>query len=159
MSPIQTLRLEGTDKVILVDDDDYSLLASVKWYPGLGGRARGYIQGVGRVEMAKYLTRYMPEVEHIDRNPLNNQRANLRPATRAQNQRNRNNFKNNTSGYKGVSYIKRKPPLRKPWRARIRIDGVLKGLGYFDSAEAAAMRYDEVAIESWGEYASPNFPR
>ena len=158
---MQTIKLQNSDLVVLVDDGDYEKLNQYLWYlaPGQGNRARAYIRGVGRVEMAKYLTGYKPEVEHRDRNPLNNQRANLRPANRAQNQRNRNNFKNNTSGYKGVSFIRRKYPLKKPWRAQIRQDGILRGLGFFATAEEAAVRYDDEAVKIRGEYASTNFSR
>lgn len=153
---MQTIKLENSDLVVLVDDEDYDNLSKVRWYLMRGNRARGYVRGVGRVEMSKYLTGYQPEVEHRDRNSLNNQRANLRPATRAQNQRNRGKSKNNTSGYKGVSYIKRTPPLRKPYRAQIRVNGTLRYLGFFADAKEAASRYNDEATKEWGEFASLN---
>jgi hypothetical protein len=42
-------------------------------------------------------------VDHIDRNPLNNQISNLRLATYTENNRNISKKKNNTSGFIGVS--------------------------------------------------------
>lgn len=45
--------------------------------------------------------------DHEDRNPLNNRRHNLRPATCSQNTANRDVMKNNTSGVTGVSWDSR----------------------------------------------------
>ncbi|KAK9817097.1 hypothetical protein WJX72_009520 [[Myrmecia] bisecta] len=55
------------------------------------------------------------EGDHRDGEKLNNTRANLRVATHAENVRNRGRFKNNTSGYKGVSWNKQ----NRKWFASI----------------------------------------
>jgi len=73
----------------------------------------------------------MGQPDHRDRNGLNNTRANLRAATNSQNMANRNIQKNNTSGFKGVSWHKR---IGK-WQSTIRIDGKLRSLGYFDDLQ------------------------
>jgi len=49
---------------------------------------------------------------------LNNQRSNLRISTRAENNRNRGKHRNNTSGFKGVSYYK----AGGTWQAQITVD-------------------------------------
>jgi hypothetical protein len=55
------------------------------------------------------------EVDHIDRNPLNNKAENLRIATRSENARNKGIPANNASGKKGVTWCKR----TKRWMAQI----------------------------------------
>jgi len=54
--------------------------------------------------------------------------------------------------YKGVS------PYRGRWQATIRIEGKLKWLGSFDSAEAAARAYDDAVLEFRGRKGVLNFP-
>lgn len=89
-------------------------------------------------------------VDHIDHNGLNNQRSNLRLATNSQNQANQGLASHNTSGYKGVSWIKRD----KKWRAQISVDGKAISLGHFDNPETAYAAYCEAAIKYHGEFAN-----
>jgi hypothetical protein len=154
---MQHIGLENSDLVTLVDDDIYEDLKHYSWYLFLGNRCRATIPGRGRVEMGRMVLGLVDdeEVDHIDRYPLNNQRSNLRPSTRAQNQQNRNDFKNNTSGYKGVS---QRHPTAK-FVARIRVAGQLIELGRWVLAEDAAKAYDDAASYYWGHNASLNFPR
>ncbi len=77
------------------------------------------------------------EADHIDCNPLNNVRSNLRIATKAQNQRNKPKRRDNTTGVKGVSWDK-KSGL---YEVRVKVNGVQKFGGRFqlrDDAEQAA---------------------
>lgn len=89
------------------------------------------------------------EVDHEDRNPLNNRRSNLRLATRTQNNCNQGVRKDNSSGFKGVRWVENE----QRWIARIRIDGKRKTLGRFKSAEAAHEAYIAAASELHGEFA------
>ena len=93
-------------------------------------------------------------VDHINGNPLDNRKSNLRICTHAENQRNRGANKNNTSGYKGVHWSK----TTKKWRAEIRHDNKSIHMGYFKTPEEAARAYDKKAKELHGEYAYLNFP-
>jgi hypothetical protein len=88
-------------------------------------------------------------VDHIDGNGLNNQRSNIRPCSRSENMRNRGAYRNNTSGFKGVFWFARD----RRWRARIRVDGKDKHLGFFDDPEAAHEAYCAAAAELHGEFA------
>lgn len=76
-------------------------------------------------------------VDHINSDGIDNRRANLRFATKLQNAQNTRLRKDNSSGYKGVY-------LHKPmntWRARIRVDGKKRDLGYFKTPEEAHAAY------------------
>lgn len=88
--------------------------------------------------------------DHINGNKLDNRRENLRPATKAQNAYNQSKNKSNNSGFKGVHWEE----LRGKWRARIKIEGRNKHLGYFDTKEEAAAAYKAVATLLHGEYYS-----
>lgn len=89
-------------------------------------------------------------IDHINRVRSDNRIENLREATRAQNQGNLPRYRNNTSGIKGVSLMKRD----NKWRASIRVNGKPKNLGHFNTKEEAAEVYRKAAIARWGEFAS-----
>ena len=89
------------------------------------------------------------EIDHRDGNGLNNQLANLRVATRAENARNMGTRKNNTSGLKGVHWDK----AREKWLAQIMVKGRHIYLGRFDTAQAAHLVYLEAAKHHFGEFA------
>lgn len=89
------------------------------------------------------------EVDHRDRNGLNNRRSNLREATRAQNQMNAVGKPYGTSRFKGVDWDKKS----MKWRARIKKAGKQKTLGYFTSEEAAHAAYCSVVEELHGKFA------
>jgi len=89
------------------------------------------------------------EIDHIDGDRMNNRIENLRKATRAQNQWNAKVRKDNTSGFKGVSWHKR----QKAWAANISINGKVKFLGAFNTPEEAHAVYTARAKELRGEFA------
>jgi hypothetical protein len=89
------------------------------------------------------------QVDHIDCDKSNNKIANLRDATRSQNQKNRGAQKNNTSGFKGVSYLSK----RKRWLAQIWYNHKKIYLGSYKTKEDAASAYEKAAKEHHGEFA------
>lgn len=89
-------------------------------------------------------------VDHVANDKDNTKQ--LRLATPLQNSQNRNGRKNTTSKYKGVSLIKR----TGRWRATIRINKCFKHIGVYDTQEEAALAYNKVAFESFGEFARLN---
>lgn len=115
-----------------------------KWYKSTHGYVVGYD--------GKFLHRLITdakdelEVDHINRDKLDNRRENLRLCTRLQNNRNRSKFKNNKTGYKGV-YKK-----RSKYQSTIRIEGKTYYLGTFNTIEEAHAVYTEKARQVHGEY-------
>lgn len=93
-------------------------------------------------------------VEHHDRDSLNCQRANLRPATSSQNSINRELDCRNKSGFKGVYFFKRD----QRWRANLVVNYKKVFLGTYDSPEEAAQVYDRAALQYFGNFAWLNFP-
>jgi hypothetical protein len=96
-------------------------------------------------------------VDHIDRNPLNNQKSNLRYCTITENQRNREAYntyagEETTSKYKGVSWYKK----RKKWRVQIMVDSEYKELGLFYDEISAARCYNYWAKVYFKEFAVLN---
>lgn len=89
------------------------------------------------------------EIDHVNRDGLDNRIANLRPASREQNQRNVGLSKRNKSGAKGVCFCKR----RKKWKAGI-YAGQEYRLGMFSTVEEASAAYARAADRLHGPYAS-----
>lgn len=87
-------------------------------------------------------------VDHINHNLLDNRSSNLRICTTSENMRNIKKDK-----LKGVSFYKRD----SRWSAYITFNYKKIHLGYFETAEQAAKRYDEKAKELYGEFACLNF--
>ena len=94
------------------------------------------------------------KVDHIDGDGLNNRRSNLRWADKSSNGCNRGPAANNKSGFKGVSFDRR----RGQWIAQIHRGDSTFHLGSFDDPVAAARAYDRGAREHHGEFAWVNFP-
>jgi hypothetical protein len=88
-------------------------------------------------------------VDHINGLRDDNRFSNLRIATNSQNQANTGPQKNNTSGFKGISWS----ASRQKWCASITINGKAKGLGRFVNLDDAVRAYKKAALEAWGEYA------
>lgn len=91
------------------------------------------------------------EIDHINRDKLDNRRSNLRVVTKAQNIY--NSKPRSSSGYKGVS------KSGNVWRAYYKPYGSGQiHIGCYKTPEEAAKAYDKVAKETWGEFAYLNFP-
>lgn len=121
------------NKQILVDDEDYTRLCEYKWYTNW----YGYAVDTKKDIRIHRLIMNAPDglvVDHMDGNPLNNQKHNLRLCTYAENSRNRTKLnKNNTSGVHGVSWSK----VRNRWHAQIKVDRIKIHLGSFINLEDA----------------------
>jgi hypothetical protein len=90
------------------------------------------------------------QIDHADGNAQNNRIENLRPCSNAQNQYNGPIKSHNRSGFKGVVY---RTGYRKPWQARIVVDGRALLIGRYDTAEEAHAAYIAAAIKHAGEFA------
>lgn len=90
------------------------------------------------------------EVDHKDRDPSNNRRDNLRPATHIQNQANSRG--SSRTGFKGVY------PNKDRFAAAITVNYSKVHLGTFDTPEEAHMAYMEAAAHYRGDFACDGHP-
>ena len=151
-------------KEAFVDDEDYDYLSQWKW--SLEPRRRScYVRrkqyGLSRSTNV-YLHQVVAErgglgqgpgdIDHIDGNGLNNQRTNLRAATRSQNNANQRISRRNRSGFKGVYWSR----AARKWAAQIGVSGKHKYLGVFSTETEAARAYNLAALMEFGEFARLN---
>jgi len=139
--------------VALVDDEDYEYLNQFNW--GISAykyacRAAGKLRILMHREIMCAAQGQI--VDHIDGNCLNNQKVNLRLCSHTQNIRNQKRRRDNSSGFKGVSWDKR----LKKWGARIQVNGKPISLGYFSDKKRAAEEYNIAAIQHFGLFAKLN---
>ena len=132
--------------LVSVDAEDALFVGGATWYV-----TRNYVRRLkgGRPFLHRLLLGALSDevVDHIDGNPLNNTRRNLRICTHAENMRNRKMHANNASGLKGIY------PFRGKWCAQIRVDGRKLFLGTHDNKEDAYAAYCNAAKAAHGEFA------
>jgi len=138
-------------KRAMVDDDDFEFLNQWKWYLLSTGYA---VRDIGGGKNKKTILMHNlimgnrqkgKEVDHQDRNKLNNTRKNLRMVTRSENIINSGLRSDSTSGYRGVNWYKN----YKSWRVRITKDGKTTLIGYFKSKSEAINRRKQAELKIW----------
>lgn len=144
-------------KFALVDDEDYEYLNQWKWYAVNDHKMWYAIRNVKinhrktTIKMHRIIMNpsIKEQIDHKDRDGLNNQKHNLRICNNSQNHM---NIKSRAkSGYKGVYWH----VISKKWVAQIKTDKVYH-LGLFITKELAALAYNKAAEELFGEFAYLN---
>lgn len=140
---------------VYIDDADYTEVNKYKWRFGDGGYAITG-QRKNHTHMAMHhLIIGRPddlEVDHIDKDKLNNQRHNLRFVTHAQNATNRSMISTNTTGYKGVSFHAQSGK----YQVKIHLNGKSTFLGLFANIHEAAIAYNKASLEQHGVFGYQN---
>jgi hypothetical protein len=123
----------------------------------------GYIRIRNRVsKFRKFIHRLVTsapnnmEVDHINHNPLDNRRCNLRICTKSENSRNNQGQKTRKAKYKGTYYEKRSKVVGKHYRAYTRVNGKKLWFGYYATEEDAARAYNKNALKLFGRFACLN---
>lgn len=136
--------------VALVDMCDYQRLRTYKWRAFFRGKKPPMaIRGTGVLMHREILGLDKGDkrmVDHINGNPLDNRRCNLRTATASQNSQNRSIRVDNATGLKGVSQKGR------GWAAFIGDKGKIRYLGVFKTPEDAHLHYCAAAREIYGDF-------
>ena len=128
-----------TGLTIVVDNKGY---AKINKYHGV--KPNGKPNNKYYMMLHSYIMNSREQIDHIDRNPLNNQRSNLRFCTHSQNQANKN------KKAKGYSYNTN----RKKYIARIQINNKQIYIGGYNTQEEAHKAYTIKKRELFGEFAN-----
>lgn len=131
----------------LIDLDDINKTSQYKW----SLNNKGYIRNTKNNLLLHRFIMDCPkdmEVDHINHNPLDNRKSNLRICTHQQNLRNKSLQCNSTSGIVGVSWSK----TFNKWKSYIMIDNKYINLGLYNTKEDAIKARERAEIEYFGEY-------
>lgn len=133
-------RAREVTAVAVVDECDHGL-AALTWHRS----SDGYVRRSVRLESGRVVQLYLApeimgvprgdarEVDHIDGDPLNNRRSNLRVGTRAENAQNKPSY-GGTSRHRGVCW---NAELAR-WQAYGMLNRKMCHLGFFDDEDTAA---------------------
>lgn len=155
----------------LVDDEDFDWLSRFRWsavegrcgafyasrsvyVPRREGGPRQYGRDMQRDVMERAVGAAPPghKADHRNGDTLDNRRQNLRWASNTASNINRRLFRNNTTGYRGVTFDKQK----QRYKARLKIGGEVKVGKPRRTAEEAAHDYNELALRHHGPEAHLN---
>jgi hypothetical protein len=148
------LILDDREKTrVIVDLDMVDILSKYKWWHNGKSRGVDYIRAEidgKRIMLHRFIMNVTDdnlEVDHENRNTLDNRKENLRIVTRSKNQQNKSKFKTNTSGITGVTWHK----VVGKWLVRINVkEGKRVSIGYFDNIEDATITRLEAEIKYYG---------
>lgn len=147
------------DHVILIDDEDFPMVSRMNWHikkdkntfyaysnVKIGGKSTS-------ISLHRFISGMVSsDIDHKNRNGLDNRKENLRYATRKQNSYNR--VRKNSYGYRGVY----KPKDSSNYSFQIQKDGKRVCKHGYITPEEAARAYDQESLKLHGEFGIRNFP-
>lgn len=142
--------LELGDKISTIDFQDLEEVLTYRWYVSCARKEtatqKAYFRAISTTYgKSVFLHRLLMKagegeiIDHVDQNPLNNRRSNLRFCTASMNQRNRKARKTSSSKYRGCWWSKDK----KRWVSQIRVNGKKLHLGSFKTEEEAGNAFSD----------------
>lgn len=143
----------GEGKFIIIDAEDEHLFAGERWIVSSGyailNKDHVHHQTAHNLIWEHHYGKIPNdrEVDHIDRERLNNRKSNLRLTTHAQNSRNCKLSINNTSGYTGII-----EDHQGRWISKIFFNWNRYHLGNFDDIHHAAYAYNVGSVRLHGEH-------
>lgn len=156
---MKTIQLGKNGMEAIVDDEDFDFLNQFKWHSQKGSKTYYAVRWLwdGRGERTRYVAMHRAvlgiidpkkDIDHKDRNGLNNQRSNLRLCP-SKGFNIANGLPQKGRKWKGCYLSK-----SNRWIAKI----AAIYLSSHDTEEEAARAYDEAAKKRYGEFARLNFP-
>lgn len=154
---MKELKLQGTNKVALVDDEDFDRVSIRAWQITKIENTEYVITVDNNKQERLWLHVFIlgkqegKVIDHINRNGLDNQKTNLRHVTVSQNLHNTGPSKVNTTGYKGVRFSG-----TGKYRAMLIVNKVKVLDKTFKNIHDAARCWNEAARKHLGEFAFQN---
>lgn len=134
------------ESVALIDLDDIPKISKYKWHK----RDNLYVNSHKVDRLHRYLLNAPSnlDVDHINGDRLDNRKSNLRLCTRSQNNMNKSEQRNNTSGHRDVSWSK----SNSKWNSRITVNRKTINLGYYDDILEAIKVRQQAERQYFGEF-------
>ena len=132
----------------LIDLEDVDNVKEYKWHLN---NSTGYVNNNKNKLLLHRFIMDCPKdkvVDHVNHDPLDNRKENLRVCTHQENIMNSSLSKNNTSGITGVAWDKQ----HNKWRSQIKINRKSITLGLFNTKEEAIEARKQAELEYFGEY-------
>lgn len=130
-------------------DKEFTSLGKYKWHLDSVGYPSTALEKVP-TRMHKIIMGFGFEIDHINRDKLDNRLTNLRFCSKSDNQANVGLKSNNSSGYKGIRRSGEK------WFARLVKYKHEYTSKTFSTKEEAALAYNKIALEHFGDFAYLN---
>lgn len=150
------IKLGGKGGTALVSPEDYELVSSYNWYLNKKGYAQTTINRIP-VLMHRLIMKAdeSKQVDHINRNKLDNQRLNLRLLTSSDHSKSKcKSVLATSSKYKNVTFHKK----NKKYQAAVKNNSKSVHIGYFENELDAAIAVDMYIVHNHLEYHNLNFP-
>lgn len=148
---MKSIPLTNSELVVVIDDIDFDRVSKYKWYLSSWNSPKSTTRINGRYAILSRFILGIPrdngyDVDHINRDTLDNRRENLRICEPGQNYLNKGKQKNCASKYKGV-HVK-----GKKWRALVKYKRRDYYLGVFENEKDAA-----IAVNNFYALHDPEF--
>lgn len=149
-------------KSTIIDKEDWEKVKDYRWYAKKIPRYKDKYHAMSTIKKEDgtnttitlhRLIMDAPEnlqVDHVNHEPLDNRKENLRLCTSSENAANREKHRNNKSGYTGVVSV------AGGWVAQLTCAGERITMGPFETKEEAARAYDRKKLEEFGAFAKTN---
>lgn len=145
---------EGNEKAeAIVDVEDYEKIKDFKWRLGNDDiiiSSNGKL--LHHVILDFKFVNHDQQVDHKNGDRKINRKFNLRICDNSENNCNCEKYKNNTSGYKGVSW----DGVNNKWRAQIRKNNKVINIGRYKTRKEAAMAYNRFSAKYHKNFAYQN---